>query len=339
MANEFDPNELSKEKPQLTTSERLVEFSSDPFIHDLVVDVQNARQGANQIDGVCDYREGDIEGMHQAIKAAFDLREAGGERWNRVELPQKELFDDRIHELAVKIGLEGDTVPFRVDAQAALILGGAGKSPLERATYTRELIEDDKLRTNTVVLLGSSRPVDDAERQRAGEYAENSSTEYELMLRAASSVFKVRFEQDDELIGYDDSVPVGFESGWRIAHAETTDGKNIFVLSTPMVTDQFYPDGNRRPRANTADTYATFARVAQFDDPDSHVVAVTNAHFTPFQGADAVADLKKHGISAEVVGYDPSHFGNPSKTPEELLQETLSAVNSLMRASKTETDL
>ncbi len=187
------------------------------------------------------------------------------------------------------------------------------------------------MQTKTIVLLGSSRPVNDAERKRGGEYAVGTSDEYELMLRAAEVVFGIKFDPNEEFQGYDDIVPAGFEAGWKISHSESEEYGNVFVLSAPMLTeDRFRHDGTRRPRANTADTYDMLARVAQLE-PDSTVIPVTNAHFKPFQGADAVTELMKYGVNAEVVGYDPSHFGNPPKHPEELLQETLSALNSKLR--------
>src|SRR5690606_32457607 len=140
-------------------------------------------------------------------------------------------------------GIAGDTEPRVPQADAALILGGAGKSILDRATYARELVEAGKLQTSTIVLLGSSRPVNDTERQRAGTYAEGATTEYELAKNAAVEQFGVTFNDEEEFVGYDDKVSTGFEAGWRIAHAQTSGGMNIFVLSAPMLTeDRFYPD-------------------------------------------------------------------------------------------------
>ncbi len=311
---------------QNTIQNQLESLAADEDIHSLISDIAEARFGEP-----INYDLGDIKQMQKAMQTVFNFRPAGGERSEQTELPQKELFAERIHSMAEKVGLAGDTVPENPQAQAAIVLGGAGKSPLDRTLYTEELLDKGLLQTDTIVLLGSSRPVNQAEIDRGGNYAVGARDEYELMKNAAVEAFGVEFDDNDELQGYEDSVPAGFEAGWKIAHAQSQDGRNIFVLSAPVLTEPFYPDGSRRPRANTADTYKDFAKVAQFE-PGSHVVAVTNAHFRPFQGADAVAELNNYGISAEVVGYDPSHFGNPEKKPEELAQETLSAVNSMMRA-------
>jgi ABC-type amino acid transport substrate-binding protein len=108
-----------------------------------------------------------------------------------------------------------------------------------------------------------------------------------------------------------------------------------------MLTDQFHApkpakpfQQDRRKRANTPDTYSLFAKVAQYG-PGSRVVAITNAHFVPFQGADAVMEFKNLGIDSEVAGFDPKHFNNPPKQPKELLQEILSVSNSLTKAAKS----
>jgi hypothetical protein len=277
-----------------------------------------------------DYELGDINGMQFAMSRAFDFR-AGKERSEQTELPNKDKYDSRIKQLAEMIGISGDSIPKNPNAQAAIVLGGAGKAPLDRARYTKELIDSGLLNTNTVVLLGSSRPVNEAEIERAGEYAKGAKTEYDLMLNAAMLTFDIEFNEAEELVGYDDKVPEGFEKNWRISHQTTEDGIEVFVIQAQMGTDPFYLDGNRRERANTSDTYNLFARVANFEK-GSHIVIVTNAHFGPFQGADAAKEFADYGLTADLACFEPAHFGNPEKTPEELLQESLSAVNSRIRA-------
>lgn len=318
---------IEKINPQEQLSQELDNLSRDADIKTLVADVAVAR-GLE----IPEYNEGIPEEMADAMRLVFNLRKPGGERTEREELPQKEQLTERIMRMAEKVGISGDSEPKDPKADAAIVLGGAGKSLIDRTSYIKELMDKGKLHTNTVALLGSSRPVNDAERQRAGAYADGATSEYDLAKNAAVNQFGVEFDEDEEFVGYEDAVSIGFEAGWRVSHAQTKNGINIFVISAPMLTeDRFYPDGNRRVRSNTADTYDMFARVAQLED-GARVVAATNAHFVPFQGADAVAELGKHGIDAEVVGFDPAHFGNPPKEPEELLQETLSAVNSKLRA-------
>jgi hypothetical protein len=318
--------------------DELSSLAGDVDIQTLVRDISIARFGQAET-----YESGNVSGFTMAISRAFDFRQ-GQERNQASELPDSDRFSARIHNLAERVGLAGDTIPQEPNAEAVLVLGGAGKSPLDRTAYTKELLDSGALKTDTVVLLGSSRPVDDAERSRGGAYAGKAHTEYELMQQAASEVFGTKFKDSEEFVGYDDQVPAGFESGWKVSYASASNGTNVFVLQSPMLKEnRFYPDtivmdkttgvekekpGNRRARANTADTYDMFVKVAGLGE-GSRVVAVTNAHFRPFQGADAVAELSNYGIETDVVGYDPTHFGNAPKKSEELLQETLSAVNSL----------
>jgi hypothetical protein len=318
--------ELKSHEPNLMSVEQIAQ---DFEIRALVRDISAIRFGEP-----IDYELGDADAMKSAMQKAFNFRKEGVERTEREDLPQRELFDNRVLELAQKFGLSGDTSPSIPDADVAVVLGAAAKAVIERTMYTKELLDSGKLQTNTIAFLGSSRPVDQAERDRGGLYATSAKDEYDLLLRAPEQVFEVKFDASEEFQGYDDIVPTGFDAGWRISHAKTEDGKDIFVFSAPMLKeDRLRSNGNRRLRANTPDTYDMLGRVAQLA-VGSRLVAVTNSIYKFFQDIDASIELSRYGIETEAVGFDPAHFGNPPRDPEELLQETLSAVKSMYRAEK-----
>lgn len=306
----------------------LHDLTQDETVRSLIVGVAAVR-GLGKI-GIAELDT--IAGMEIAMRKSFGLRKEGGERTDMESLPHPERFIDSIDYVAKKVGLIGNTEPKHKKVNAALVLGGAGLSSWDRTMYTKEMLDQQKLETSTLVWLGSSRPVDEDEHRRAGEYADSAVDEYGLLINAASRIFDVTFDSDNELIGYDDKVPAGFEQGWRINYSKTPNGEHdLFVISAPMLTDRFHSDGRRRPRSNTSDTFNMLQKIAGYDF-GSRVIATTNAHFRPFQGADAVSELTRYGIDAEVIGYDPSHYGRPEKTPEEKLQETYSAYNAMLKA-------
>lgn len=57
-----------------------------------------------------------------------------------------------------------------------VVLGGANKAPLDRLKFGLESV----VVLGSVAYLGSSRPVSDAEREKAREYAPNAETEFDL---------------------------------------------------------------------------------------------------------------------------------------------------------------
>jgi hypothetical protein len=325
---------LRQQPDVLSPIEQLRMYADNTILRDVVHQVGESRVAKGQIAAAPTYEVGDIEAMTAAMEVALSFRITGKERDEREKLPENKELSDIVYTLADSFGLVGDTEPTIKEATAAVVLGGMAKGCWQRTEYLKELLDKGVLSTDTVVLLGSSRQVDEKKERgiKGLEYVGTAKTEYELMKKAAEAQFGVIF--DDDMEGYDDNVPTGFDHGWRIAHATDKDGRNIFVLSAPMLADQFHKNGNRRDRANTLDTWELFARVAQFGS-EEHIVAVTNAHFRPFQGADAVNALQKSGASAEVVGFEPAHFGDPPKTTEELLQEMYSAVKSLAKAARS----
>lgn len=286
----------------------------------------------------------DFEGAHAAMRQICDFRtkEDGsyGERWEAVERAEKYLMADlpvdteeQMLTSLEQFKLVGDTMPENPEAKAAIILGGGGKSPLERTEDIKARIDRGEVKVPRLVGLGSERKVDDAERQRAGEYATNAETEFDLVVAAFEHAFQVKIEPEDITTittNSDYDVPrvhklVAIPENFRGEHPE------LIITSSGILTNPFIdvmrngkPAQILRNRANTDDTFKLLTHLKLFE-PGDRLFVSTQAHFAPFQGQSAANEFAKQGIYTEVLGFQP-------KVPKklyELLQETLSLADKL----------
>ena len=148
------------------------------------------------------------------------------------------------------------------------ILGGANRAPYDRLRYGLSVVEDFE----QAVYLGSSRKISDAEREKAADYAgADAQTEFDLGCGAFETLIGAI------MIGEIDIERGGDTWGMRLYEFEHNgQPKTGFVLSTPMTI------GERR--ATTYDNYRFFADRAELaTNPDSTVVAITNAFYTAGQ--------------------------------------------------------
>jgi len=289
------------------------------------------------IDILTDYDS--FEAAFLAGQTAFDFRtkEDGsyGERWEAVERAEKYLMANLTPEQEKKIfsalelfTLVGDTEPDEPEAEAAIVLGGGGKSPLERTADIKKRIDNGSIRVQRVIGLGSERKVDAAERERAGEYAKDAETEFDLVVAAFEDQFNITIEPDDITTitthtEYD--VPrvhklVAIPENFRGQHPE------LIITSSGILTNPFFTtmrNGKQvealRNRANTDDTFKLLTLLKLFKPGDKLFVS-TQAHFAPFQGQSAANEFAKQGIYAQVLGFQPK----APKKVYELLQESVS---------------
>ena len=293
--------------------------------------------------------------LRASMRAVFDFRTkkdgSYGERWEAdenakefLELCSPELAD-KIYAVAEFFHLTGTSEPSTAEVEAGVALGGGGRSPFDRTMFQKELIDAGKLKPNYIVALGSSRAVDAAEIKRAGGYAEGAQTEYDLMVNAAKEAYNITVDAADVLTWKDQKLGSGLMNENKVAYLPANGNRpDMFILSSAMLTNpyrQTVVDGEKRTvlrqRTDTADTFAMLGRMANFK-PGDKVVAITNAHFRPFQGAAAAGQLAKYGVETEVVGFDPKHFDNLPKRSDELLQEMLTTADSLAKTGYTEAD-
>ena len=200
------------------------------------------------------------------------------------------------------------------------VLGGANKSPLMRVTYAKEQLEKYNLAVPHMVLLGSSRPLNDLEKKNTADYAPGAQDEFDLMNGALETVYGIN-HTDEKIIDLHNFSPAASDKDmWRVRYYEAPNGMRILSVSAPQI------EGERR--VNTADTYHFMHDVVGAELlKDANVLNVTNAHFVPFQNADA---LRLLGIQAkahvETIGFSADYAGLTRK-PHELLQEMNSAIN------------
>lgn len=308
----------------------------------------------------------DFGGLHKAIRTIFDFRTnpdgTYGERWEAERNAQPFLnacspeLKQRIYSTAEMFGLTGETAPESPYAKAGVILGGGGKAPLDRTQYAADLISEGKFMPEMIISLGSDRPIDtkkdekgENEYDRAGAYAEGAKDEYDLMVKAAEVAFNAKVTERDVIEWtdpriqnvYADKSGAQLSRKHKVAYIPGTDEHPpIFIISSAVITDPFRTTKKNgvekevvRDRVNTEDTFATLARVGGFE-PGSKLIAFTNMHFVPFQGAAASAQLGEYGLNTEVVGFDPQRYGNTPKKPHELLQEMATLASSLSKAKK-----
>lgn len=282
--------------------------------------------------GVEELPEGQKEKLSVLQKLAaehWDFRK-GAERqavdWND-ELLDKEDSEqwNIVFEAADKLGLVQDTEPLNKRPNSLVILGAANRAPLDRLRYGLEHVED----FDQVAYLGSSRPVSDAEREKAADYAPDAQTEFDLGCGAFETLLGAKMV--DEIR----EVRGGDVWGMRLYEFERNgETKHGFVLSTP------HQIGERR--ATTYDNYKFFADRAELaNDPDHSVVAVTTGFYTAGQHFPAVQELTlSFGTKVETIGHSAEYSGVTRK-PSQLLQETKSGIDAAVRleqalAAKTE---
>lgn len=264
------------------------------------------------------------------------------ERWqgSKLAIPDEEARG--VYELARSLDLIDESRPSAQTYDHLVVLGGGGMSPLLRARYAKELIEDGT-GVGDVWLLGSPRRIQDDERHLSDLYAPGALDEFDVMSAAAHHAFSLETEEMRFLCGCSDvdvscptwrrrlepRVPatvLDATPAWlqheRIRTLTFADGRVVRVLSAST--------SNPPDRPNTADTYRLLSDVASLA-PAQRALIVTTQVFVPFQTFDAIRMLLlPTGVGIDVVGFDASR-GDRSDAPEFLLQEVLSAIRSARR--------
>lgn len=303
----------------------------------------------------------DFDGARHALRMAFDFRtKENGSYGERKDADQRaEIYfypaltaeiTEQINAAAEVMKLSGDVEPEVAETDTTLILGGAGRSLLDRTAYGKELIDAGKMKPNKIVILASERPVDDAERQRAGEFAADAMTEFDLGIASYEEVWGVKVDRSNIVEWADHTInpfPLEDQEGipfknrvHRVIHMEgdpQMSRPDAFFVSSAIVTDPLgdaTKDGKPikiiRNRANTDDTFETHLRL---DDPKpkSRITMITKTIFLPFQKTAAVLRLAKRGVVVDAASYDSTHFGAKPDKPHAQCLEILSLADALAK--------
>ncbi len=231
------------------------------------------------------------------------LDQENTEQWNVV-------FDG-----ADQLGLVHDSEPVNKHPDYLVILGGANKAPFDRLRYGLSVVED----FDQIVYLGSSREVNDVEREKAKDYAPRARTEFDLGSGAFETLLGAKLTDERTIVRNGDTW------GMRFYEFEI-DGKikNGFVLSTPQTIGE--------KRATTYDNYKFLVDMAELDkNPGKTIVSVTTGFYTEGQHLPAVQELTlPYGVQVETVGHSAEYSGVVRK-PSQLLQETKAAIDAAVR--------
>lgn len=227
-----------------------------------------------------------------------------------------------------------------------LILGGGWKTPVLRAEFAAELIDDYQLDVDHVWLLGSARPVQPDERPDTDPWAPDAVDEYELMLAAGLTHFPPGHgdlershlgeqRRNPDWIAAQTALKASDDAIERTAVAETWLRTTTWVHDSKPVVAVSAPTGKAGSRASTSDTYRAFTDLISNSGALSmrgqRVLVVTNSIFVPFQGFEALRQLYlPHNMEVEITGYGADR-ADRQHSAENLLQETLSGIRSARR--------
>ena len=273
--------------------------------------------------------------------ARFNFRGAG----KYLERNQAALGDftpaetSAIRRCADPLALRRPTRPRYAGYDSTLVLGAGWRSPLLRARYAA-LWGGTGIDLGTLYFLGSPRFLltDPPERPKTNEYAPGAADEFDLMVAAAIREFALDPQPVRLLCGctstaercpawrYGQDAPASTPAQFtheRVLDLRDEHGRTRgVVLSASTSRPPYRPD--------TTDTLELWARLAS-PQPGSRTLAVTTPLFVPFQTFDCLKELYLvHGADVDVIGYSFDWDDRPD-TPENQLQETLSALRSARR--------
>jgi hypothetical protein len=199
-----------------------------------------------------------------------------------------------------------------------LILGGLGRSCLQRTEYAARLVHEGVVTVPEIAALSSFRPLTTAET---------------ALPALAGATYEVDAMDTGIREAFGFGTPVLHEasvgnSAWRVRTHREPGLPDVHVLAAPSSE----PD---QRRANTADTYEFWARGVSLA-PTDRILVVTSPIYVPFQHSDAIRILAlRHGCGIDTIGADPARTTVPpppgATNPDRYLQEIRSGILSMRR--------
>lgn len=217
------------------------------------------------------------------------------------------------------LGLVDSAPPSRAHYDHVFVLGGLVRACLVRPAYAAKLIRSGTVWAPEVTALGGHRPFGGDEpdlARRAG--VPDVNEEYEALDAGTRRAFGLGDPIAEQ--GEQSDLPGGT---WSVRTYDGLRGLRVNVAAAPS-------SAPADRRADTADTYAWFARHLANLEKGQSLLAVTTAIYVPAQQAAAVRMLAlQFGVEVETVGVVPGEvlpalaqsFG-----PSQYLQEIRSAI-------------
>jgi hypothetical protein len=252
---------------------------------------------------------------------AFDKKVGEGARWllSNDELSKEQ--EELALSTALKLGLRDNSEPSRDRFDYVWVLGGAKLSCLLRCRLAAQTIQQAGDSPKSAVLLASTRPIGDAEREATDSYAPNAETEFDLFVAAAQREFGVGSAFEEE--SYDDSENAN--NSWKV-RKYSVQGFDVYIIAAPS------SDPLKR-RANSADTYEFFFQ--RFSAPESSSILLTTSQiYVPYQHTEAVRTIAlPHKVFLDTIGFLPEWGGilQGMNEPSNYLQEIRSTIQAIDR--------
>ena len=234
------------------------------------------------------------------------------ERLNVIDSSQSRV----IFSAAAKLGMVASSCAENKCPDYLVVLGGANRSPLDRLRYGMEQTDD----FGQILYMGSDRPLGDAEKQKANDYAPGAETEYQLGVGAfttylgAEKIERARMLFEGETWGVE-LFDFALNNGEK---------KRAVAFNSPQMIGTH--------RATTYDNYRFLARIATLHHHlRTTIVSVTTGFYVPAQHAPALQEITlPYGVTLETIGHDAGYSG-ANRTSTQLLQETKAAIDAHKR--------
>jgi len=152
-------------------------------------------------------------------------------------------------------------------------LGGARYSCYLRPLYANSLIVNNKLKANNIVLLASSRPISESERDATDTYSKNTNTEFDLINSGAEVSFNLKKNYEEESFLDTENV----NRNWVIRkYKNCSNLPPIISISAPSTE----PD---KRRANSADTFNFFLSKFSINEKSTLLLITSQISLIPHQ--------------------------------------------------------
>ncbi|MEU5902777.1 hypothetical protein ABZ780_00235 [Micromonospora sp. NPDC047467] len=256
----------------------------------------------------------------------WDFRKHGKVERDQVTAPN---FDhaqvDLIRAAATALRLVNADRPPLSAYDRLLVLGGLGRSCLQRTEYAARLIRDRIVVVPELAALGSFRPLTEAETAVPGL----AGCQYEV--DALDAGVRIGFGLDAPTVSESSDEAVTHRS-WQVGTYRAVGGPEVYVLAAPSSE----PESRR---ANTPDTYRFWADRFNVRATD-RILVVTSPIYVPFQHSDAIRMIAtRYGCGIDTIGFDPDRATTPSAAgatdPDRYLQEIRSGIVSMRRLHDT----
>jgi hypothetical protein len=247
----------------------------------------------------------------------------------------------RLHDHPTGLGLEGerrvlalaDELGLRAAGDASqgeydlvVALGGLRLSPKLRAEWAVRQLRDRGVRTDTIALLGTSRPIQPEERAATDTYAPGARTEFDLLVSGAIEAGLISRVQTPAITRPRPRPKPQLADCWIHGYPGRLGAHDLYVVSAPAPAPHL-----RRP--STAETLEFMIGRPEFRGAQ-RILLVTSAICAPYQQVEAMRAIAlPHNAVVEVIGLpvERTEHLRGAHTARNYLQEIRSVIQAALR--------